>query len=196
MKRFLPWLIPIIGLLIAIPFLLIAEIAGIAKVAGVIVVVLTSVAIRFWLYNANKNRVGRAHVKLTVNERYFLNEFFPYYKVMASADKKALEERVGLLLAEVSFDEYDHRDPDKNDCLAFAVIVSLVVKGETYSSCHGKIVVFRGAEVAELGNQSGKALLFIDKSELFSTMRTYNGTMGGALLSSETAEILKKFYYS
>lgn len=54
MKRFLPWLLPIAILLIGVPALLMLKVVAFAKIAGVIMVVLTTVAIRFWLYNANK----------------------------------------------------------------------------------------------------------------------------------------------
>jgi len=196
MKRFLPWLVPIVCLLVAIPVLLIAEAATAAKIGGVVVVVLTTVAIRFWLFNANRQRISNGRVKLTINERYFLNESFPYYKGMSKAGKKSLEERTGLLLAELSFDRYDHKEVSKEDCLAFGIVLSLLVQDNPYTSCQAKIVVFWEKETSELGMQGDQKLLFINKTTLYGALKAFSGNNMESLIPAETAENSLLFYRS
>lgn len=196
MKRFLPWLIPIIALLVAIPVLLVQEATTLAKIAGVVVVVLTTVAIRVWLYNANKQRRSDARVRLTVNDRYFLYEAFPYYKRMAGVEKILLEERAGLLLAEISFDHYDHKEVSKEDCLAFSMVLSLVTQDEAYSSCLDKIVVFWQEDRTGLGDQDNQKVLFINTRLLYAALKSFNGGSTQPVITGEAAQNLHFFYCS
>ena len=166
MKRFIPWLVPILLLLIVVPVLLMVEVVAFAKIAGIIMVVLTTVAIRFWLHNANKLRTKGAKVKFTINERYFLNEHFPLYKSLSTKDRNTLEEKAGLLLAEISFDRFDRKDAGKDECLAFAMLLAVFIKGQPYKSALNKIVVFKEDTTAEIEFQSEQPVLFISESDL------------------------------
>jgi hypothetical protein len=194
MKRFLPWLLPIVALLIAIPLLLMGNIAAVAKIAGIVMVVLTTVAVRFWVYAANKHRMRAAHVKLTINEHYFLNERFPYYRSMSGSARKALDERVGTLLAEISFDRFDRQTVGKEECLAFAVVLSMVVSELPYKNCAGKIVVFREEGDPEMVFQAGKPVLFIGEALLTRVLLTLNDRNKAEAIPSGVAEILADFY--
>lgn len=166
MKRFIPWLLPILILLIGVPVLLMVEVVAFAKIAGIIMVVLTTVAIRFWLHNANKLRTKGAKVKFTINERHFLNEHFPLYKSLSAKDRNTLEEKAGLLLAEISFDRFDRKDAGKDECLAFAMLLAVFIKGHPYKSALNKIVVFKEDTTAEIEFQSEQPVLFISESDL------------------------------
>jgi hypothetical protein len=194
MKRFLPWLLPIVVLLIAIPLLLMGNVTSVAKIAGIAMVILTTVAVRFWVYAANKHRTRGAHVKLTINEHYFLNEQFPYYRTMNGGTRKALEERVGNLLAEISFDRFDHRTVGKEECLAFAVVLGMVVSGLPYKNCTGKIVVFREEGEPEMVFQAEKPVLFIGEALLKQILLRLTDRNQGDVLPSGVAEMLTDFY--
>ena len=166
MKRFIPWLLPITILLIGVPVLLMLKVVAFAKIAGIIMVVMTTVAIRFWLHNANKLRTKGAKVKFTINERYFLNEYFPLYKLLSAKGLNALEERAGLLLAEIAFDRFDRKDAGKDECLALAMLLAVVVYEQPYKSAQGKIVVFKEETIAEIQFQGEQPVLFVSESEL------------------------------
>ena len=194
MKRFLPWLLPIVVLLAAIPVLLIVDVAVGAKIAGVVMVVLTTVAVRFWLYNANKLRTRGGKVKLTVNERYFLNEVFPIYKRLSGGEKSDLEERAGILLAEIAFDRFDGKVVGKEECLAFSFVLALVVSGQPYRSCQKKIVVFREESGPELTFQGESPVLFISETELKQLLGAANSPSAAAQFPVEAREILQRFY--
>lgn len=194
MKRFLPWLVPIVVLLAAIPVLLIGNMAVGAKIAGVVMVVLTTVAVRFWLYNAGKLRTRSGKVKFTVNERYFLNEAFPLYNRLPAGEKSDLEERAGMLLAEIAFDRFDGKDVGKEECLAFAVVLAVVVSGQSYRSCQKKIVVFREDAAPELNFQGESPVLFISETRLKQLLGTIHSSDSVGRLPAETREILQRFY--
>jgi hypothetical protein len=194
MKKFLPWLVPIVALLIAIPVLLMVNVTVVAKIAGVVMVVLTTVAVRFWLYAANKYRTRGGKVKFTINERYFLNESFPIYKDMSSREKNVLEERAGILLAEISFDRFDRKDAGKEECLAFAMVLAMLVSDLPYKDCTEKIVVFREEGESEIQFQEGKPVLFIAESRLKELLLTIRNTNVKGVLSPELAEMLVYFY--
>lgn len=194
MKRFLPWLVPIIILLAGIPFLLIYKVTIVAKIAGVIVVVLTTLAIRFWMYRAGKQRKRLAKVKFTANERFFLDSQFPYYKVMSSAEKKRLEESAGILLAEISFDRFDRKDPGKDECLAFAMVMALLVKEEPYTSCAGKVVVFTENDTPEMILQGNQPVLFIGESQVKAILASVHSPVIAEKPGEAIREILLRFY--
>lgn len=146
MKRFLPLLIPIIGLLIAIPCLLIAEMVFPAKIAGVILVLLTWLSLRIWLRNALKKKLSENAVKFNVNHRYYLDEISPIYRYMSKAEKKVLEKRMGKLIADLQFDDTSRNDLDSDDILAYALLQILVVYEQEYKPLKGKMIVFDQAD--------------------------------------------------
>jgi hypothetical protein len=194
MKRFIPWLVPILLLLIGVPVLLMVEVVAFAKIAGIIMVVLTTVAIRFWLHNANKLRTKGAKVKFTINERYFLNEQFPLYKSLSAKDRNTLEEKAGLLLAEISFDRFDRKDAGKDECLAFAMLLAVFIKGQPYKSALNKIVVFKEDTTAEIEFQSEQPVLFISESDLKNKLFQIKHLDSIGDNSDPLQQILLKFY--
>ena len=194
MKRFLPWLIPIVCLLIAIPSLLLLKVVMLAKVIGVIMIVLTTVAIRFWLHRANKIRTRGEKVKFTINERYFLNEHFPLYKKLSAYDRNKLEERVGLMLAEISFDRFDGKEVGKEECIAFSCIVAILVLELPYQTCSNKIVVFKEETDPEIRLQLEQPVLFISESQLMNVLNSINSTDISTIADSNFKKTLVDFY--
>ncbi len=194
MKRFILWLVPILLLLIGVPVLLMVEVVAFAKIAGIIMVVLTTVAIRFWLHNANKLRTKGAKVKFTINERYFLNEHFPLYKSLSAKDRNTLEEKAGLLLAEISFDRFDRKDAGKDECLAFAMLLAVFIKEQPYKSALNKIVVFKEDTTAEIEFQSEQPVLFISESDLKNKLFQIKHLDSIGDNSDPLQQILLKFY--
>lgn len=194
MKRFIPWLLPILVLLIGVPVLLMVKVVAFAKVAGIIMVVLTTVAIRFWLHNANKLRTKGAKVKFTINERYFLNEHFPLYKSLSAKERNALEEKAGLLLAEISFDRFDRKDAGKDECLAFAILLALVTGELPYKSALGKIVVFKEDAAAEIQFQDKQPVLFVSESELINRLMQLKRLSFSVGEGDQLQQILLQFY--
>jgi hypothetical protein len=194
MKRFLPWLLPITILLIGVPALLMLKVVAFAKIAGVVMVVLTTVAIRFWLHSANKLRTKGAKVKFTVNERYFLNEYFPLYKSLPAKDRNALEEKAGLLLAEIAFDRFDRKDVGKDECLAFSMLLAATVYERPYKSMLGKIVVFKEDSTPEIVFQGEQPVLFVSESDLKNKLIQFKQLNSSSESDDQLQQILLEFY--
>lgn len=160
MKRFLALLIPIIVLLIAIPFLLDKGLVVPAKVIGVILILLTTISLRIWLRRALKKKLSLDAVKFNVNHRYYLNEASPIYRNMSKAEKKALEKRMGKLLSDLQFDDTTREELDAEEMLAYALLQILTVYKEPYHSLKGMMIVFdQTNNTGELKISGGKYVL-------------------------------------
>ncbi len=168
----------------------------VAKTAGVLVVVLTTFAIRFWIYRAGKMRTRGMKVKLTTNERFFLDHQFPYYRTMSAAEKKRLEERAGMLLAEISFDRFDRKDPTKEECLAFAMVLAMLTADQPHSNCVGKVVVCKESDRPEMTKQGEHPVLFVGETWLKGLLQTATPATIKEKAGVEAAGILQEFYES
>lgn len=160
MKRFLAFLIPIILLLIAVPVLLDRGLIVPAKVAGFVLIVLTTVSLRIWLRRALKEKLSLDAVKFNVNHRYYLNELSPIYRNMAQSERKVLEKRMGKLLSDLKFDDTTREELDTEDMLAYALFQILTVYNESYRSLRGMMIVFdQTNNTGELRISDGKYVL-------------------------------------
>ncbi|MDF3029442.1 MAG: hypothetical protein K0S23_3749 [Fluviicola sp.] len=160
MKRFLALLIPIVLLLIAIPFLLNNGLIVPAKVVGVVLILLTTISLRIWLRRALREKLSLDAIKFNVNHRYYLNEVSPIYRNMSKAEKKALEKRMGKLLADLQFDDTTREELNVDEMLSYALIQILAVYNESYRSLKGKMIVFdQTNNTGELKISEGKYVL-------------------------------------
>lgn len=160
MKRFLSLLIPIILLLISIPFLLNKGMIVPAKIIGVILILLTTISLRIWLRRALKEKLSLDAIKFNVNHRYYLNEVSPIYRNMSSSDKKVLEKRMGKLLADLQFDDTIREELNVDEMLSYALVQVLTVYNESYRSLKGKMIVFdQTNNTGELKISEGKYVL-------------------------------------
>lgn len=174
MKKFIPWLLPMILILGAVPVLLIYNVSVPARIAGVVLVVLVSIALRFWLYNAGKLKKGRGKVRITINERHTLKELYPSYERISSRSRNYLEERMGLLLAELSFDTADHSDASRENCLLVTLVFAFLTEKEPYVSATDKVVVFSDITNKSLHFQENHPVLFISKDDLIKYLDQFN----------------------
>lgn len=160
MKRFLALLIPIVLLLIAVPVLLDRGLIVPAKVAGFVLIVLTTISLRIWLRRALKEKLSLDAVKFNVNHRYYLNELSPIYRSMSQSEKKALEKRMGKLLSDLQFDDTTREELDTEEMLAYALFQILTVYNESYKSLKGWMIVFdQTNNTGELNISDGKYVL-------------------------------------
>lgn len=160
MKRFLALLIPIVLLLMAVPVLSDRGLIVPAKVAGFVLIVLTTISLRIWLRRALKEKLSMDAVKFNVNHRYYLNELSPIYRNMSQSEKKVLEKRMGKLLSDLQFDDTTREELDTEDMLAYALFQILTVYNESYRSLRGMMIVFdQTNNTGELKISDGKYVL-------------------------------------
>lgn len=193
MKRFLPFLTPIIIFLVLIPILLLVELSQFAKILGLVMVLLTTFALRYWLFRANKLGKDHPKIKLNTNDRYFLNSVLPIYKSMDSGARKIFEERLGRILAEVEFDNKEGKMVSRDEGLAFGSLLACLTLKEEYKRLSGKIVVFTNEEGVQLIFQGQNPVLFANLEEIVAELKGLSD-IDTPTLNTKTLEAqLRKF---
>lgn len=194
MKRFLALLIPIVLLLIAVPVLLDRGLIVPAKVAGFVLIVLTTISLRVWLRRALKEKLSLDAVKFNVNHRYYLNELSPIYRSMSQSEKKALEKRMGKLLSDLQFDDTTREELDTEEMLAYALFQILTVYNESYKSLKGWMIVFdQTNNKGELNISDGKYVL-LNPVLLQSILKEAQTKEAFTTLNAPIMGQLKEFY--
>jgi hypothetical protein len=162
MKKFIIWIAVFALLLTSIPLLILLDYYLLAKILGFIVVILTTVAIRFWIAKANKSKILKGTVVLNVNDRFELEQLLPIYKTMSGIHKKNFERNVSVLLSDLSFDNFDQTNPSKKSILAFASIASFIYENDIARSSKRKVVVFSELQELNTDERNGILHFFID----------------------------------
>lgn len=101
--RFPVWLTVIFFTLFSIPILIVYNNILIAKIVGVITVVLTSIAIRYWMRIARLKSGTSSRVLLTNNDLFDMKRKYSFLKEMTNTDFIALRDRVGVVLSRCKF---------------------------------------------------------------------------------------------
>jgi Mlc titration factor MtfA (ptsG expression regulator) len=129
---FRKWIILFVLLLAAVPALIVLHQIVWAKLTGILVVVLTAVAIRRWLFQATKAKNKPGKIALNTNDRFWFSEHIPFYNRLSRADKKCFEDRVGLFLADVIITEVGQEVPGRETCLYVACSAVIAFWGLPY----------------------------------------------------------------
>ena len=97
--RFSFWLPLFAILLILIPVFIVSGLIGLAKISGILVLVLLILAMRKWfsIARSKNNRVER--VQLNANDLFVLQQMIPSYKNWSVSDQRILIDQTGLFLA-------------------------------------------------------------------------------------------------
>lgn len=121
----------------AIPALIVLNQIVLAKVLGVLLVVSVSIALRFWLIRANRQRAFQSSVGISANDRWVLSTFKDYNSSSGS-EKKSLEKRLGFILAQWIVHDWDRIASSKDDLitLAFVLQLSLTENEELKAGIH------------------------------------------------------------
>jgi len=101
MKKFFVWVLFFFVLLVSIPLLMFSGYFLIAKLIGVMTVVLLSLALRLWMYKTKKEYNPIERVKINLNDRFWLSKHITFYNQLSSTDKIIFEDRVGIFLSRV-----------------------------------------------------------------------------------------------
>ena len=171
MKKFFPWLVPILILLIAIPVLINFDLVLIAKLIGGIVIIVTSIALRVWLKNANKVKTLNPTIKFNVNDRYFLSEHFLDYRKASSKVKKEIEREMGRFIANTVFDSSSKDELRKEDCLTFAYYCTAFIDGLKLNYTKNSVVVFISEENGRVEKSDQYTYLLIDPTLILNTIK-------------------------
>ena len=130
--RFASWLIVLFVTLLCIPLLLNSDHKALAKIVGVSIVILFSVALWYWRTQTLRKVKIQSRIKLNLNDRFWLNEHIPYYKVLSKSNKTIFEDRLGLFLSEIRILEIGKEMPEKETCLYVASSAIIAFWGLPY----------------------------------------------------------------
>lgn len=101
--RFSFWLPLFAFLLLLIPISIGLDLIALAKITGVVVLVLLLVALRQWFAQARLNNHRLERVALTTNDLFLLKKMLPAFQQMSVSDQRILCDQLGLFLAEAQF---------------------------------------------------------------------------------------------
>lgn len=123
MRHYIKWIIIFALLLISVPLLLISGHVFLAKLLGIVLVVLVSVAIRFWVGRANKMTKATTVIMLNADNRFVIDKYYPAYKSMSSKERLEFESEIIYLLQQVLFDDNQKEAINSDDCLIFCLLL-------------------------------------------------------------------------
>lgn len=110
MKRFFPWLIVFGAVLVMVPLFVWTGDDVSAKILGVVLVVILSIALNIWRIQTKTKRTRPQRMPLNANHLFWLKKNIPFYNVLSKSDQKVFQDRIGLFLAQVDVVEVGKED--------------------------------------------------------------------------------------
>lgn len=126
MKKYLNLLVPIVVLLVSVPVGVALGQLALAKIAGVVLVVLTSISLRVWMSNASKEKQIKNFVQVTANELFFLKNNSSWFDKLSHSKRKKIESKTSYFLSVLDFDDYEHKSVTRENCLIIAFSLAVV----------------------------------------------------------------------
>ncbi len=123
--RFPIWLTVIFFTLFSIPVLVYFDLLTLAKIFGVVTVVLTSIALRFWMNVAKHKTETVSRVPITKNDIFDLKRIFPYFNQLSSNEQIELQDKIALTLARFRFVNESGEHYSKLNSIQIALFIVL-----------------------------------------------------------------------
>lgn len=101
MRRFRIWLAVFFVLLMLVPVLIWSQYIVFAKIMGVLVTLLLSIAVRLWLRNTKRQYKPVGRIKMNTNDRFLLEKEYDHYRRLSARDRKSIEDNIGVFLSRV-----------------------------------------------------------------------------------------------
>lgn len=136
--RFIIWLPLFAALLIAIPIFIWFGYIFLAKVTGVVVLVLLIYAMRIWFRKARLQNQRLERVHLNANDLFTIQQIIPSWKSWPNEDRQILVNQLGLLLAEVEFSGA----PNPKAKLLVGIYIVAATLNDGYTNKQGWICTF------------------------------------------------------
>ncbi len=163
--RFPLWLTIFFLLLILIPIFIFSDQLLLAKIIGIICLILVIIALRIWLIisRINSSKVGR--VVLNKNQLFELERKYSFLNKLSNSNRQILFHRAGLLLAEISFNSED--GILLIDKIEIAFNISILLLDDEYKSYQGLSI-----EISKFN--SNKDISLTDVQNLYSKNMTFS----------------------
>ncbi len=135
--RFPIWLTVIFFTLFSIPVLVFFDLLTLAKISGVFTVVLTSIALRFWMSVAKHKTETISRVPITKNDIFDLKRIFPYFNQLSLKEQIELQDKIALTLARFRFiNEFgEHYSKLNSIQIALFIVLTDSVNLNNFKNC-------------------------------------------------------------
>lgn len=130
--RFPLWLTVIFLLLILVPCAILTNQIILAKLSGLLCLLIVIVALRFWFRAAKLNSNVRDRVIINRNDWFELERLYPSLYKWSKMDVSILKDRIGLVLANVEMRRNKEELCDRKEAIELAFQFCVYYLGEDY----------------------------------------------------------------
>lgn len=180
--RFGAWIVVILILLVLIPLLISFHFSFIAKLFGLMLIIVSSLALFVWIRKLSESKVIKNRVPLNRNDIFWLNANIPFYRKLNATDKKVFENRISLFVAEIIMTDVEKEVPEKSDCLYVASAAIIAYWGLPYWNYGELKEVLIYPDNFDFENKISKNGFILGKVH-------HGGLMDGTMILSRTALI-------
>ena len=132
---FLPALILIFTLLLLIPILIKIKLLFIAKFIGFFLVLFVPIILNFWLKRSSKKKKILNRIKISVNEKFWLDKHVLFYRQLSKVEQKVFEDRIALFIANIKISNVNDDILEKEEYLIIASSAIIAFwKSDSWSS--------------------------------------------------------------
>ena len=118
--RFPFWLTVIFLLLVLVPIGLLLNQVLLAKVSGVLCLIVVLLALKYWFKTARLNSGVNERVFLTHNDWFEIERVYPSVRNWSKSDIRTLKDRIGLMLANVELRKSQTELASRNEAIQMA----------------------------------------------------------------------------
>ena len=189
--RFPLWLTVIFLTLFSVPLFALMNLILLAKIFGLISLLIVIIALRLWLRITRLNSNREERVILNKNVIFDLERNYPFLLNMKSNEKKALFDRAGLILAEARFISGD-QFLDFSIATDIAFNMAVAMYGLPYLNLKGLLV-----QLGDLNHEQIQVMHLKDSID-FSSLDKRSGLVvyRKSLLESSFGKEIKKTLYN
>ena len=124
-SRFIFWIILFSILLSVIPVLFLTGNPVLGKIFGIVLTISLSVALWIWRQQTRKFIAYNQRIRLNTNDRFWLKNHVPFYLHLGAKDQVIFEDRLGLVLSNVTILDLDDAVVDRNDAIALSALATI-----------------------------------------------------------------------
>ena len=134
---FFGWITILFVLIFSVPLLIYSDLIILAKLSGVLSILVLLVALSFWKQVSRKRNKIKDRVVLTVNELYWIDKHIFWFKLLSREEQTIIKNRIGIFLA---YTKIAVQDDDKNRLLYLALFDTLFFWEEIQPNLQEKLI--------------------------------------------------------
>ena len=136
--------VPVIFILLGlVPFFIIVKLFFLAKTSGFLCLICLLIALWYWKVVAKNRNKKASPVSINLNDDFFLEKTFLFYRFISPSEKKKFKTRLGLFLAEISS---PNNSLNKNDWLRLAALFVVLLWNKEYRSFSGFVISWESSK--------------------------------------------------